>query len=126
MLDEPIVRFNNEGDIKLGTIQLNKLDGGIVWDIGDVDWDTSRIIYYHNKRRTTYTMPISPTSINKFTEVFKELIYKQDKQEECLQFSFSISNEFAQLIHVNPKFERVENGGRVISYINKFEYDEEY
>ena len=35
---------------------------------------------------------------------------------------FYIDDNKAKLIHIGPKFERVEEGVKIISYVDKFEY----
>ena len=52
----------------------------------------------------------------------KSLIYEADKKEEFVKCSFYIDDNKAKLIHIEPKFERVKEGGEIISYVDKLEY----
>jgi hypothetical protein len=124
-LSEEILLYNNSGDLKLGSFKLSqqgKSGTYLIKSIDDVDWDKSDITFFSNKRGSTEWISISPQSIDKLTDEMKSLIYESDKKEEFLKCSFYIDDNKAKLIHIGPKFERVEEGVKIISYVDKFEY----
>ena len=124
-LSEEILLYNNSGDLKLGSFKLSqqgKSGTYFIKSIDDVDWGKSRITFFSYKRGSTEWISISPQSIDKLTDEMKSLIYESDKKEEFLKCSFYIDDNKAKLIHIGPKFERVEEGVKIISYVDKFEY----
>jgi hypothetical protein len=124
-LSEEILLYNNEGDLKLGSFRLSqqgKSGTYLIKSIDDVDWGKSRITFFSYKRGSTEWVSISPQSIDKLTDEMKSLIYEADKKEEYVKCSFYINDNKAKLIHIEPKFERVKEGGKIISYVDKFEY----
>jgi hypothetical protein len=124
-LSEEILLYNNEGDLKLGSFRLSqqgKSGTYLIKSIDDVDWGKSRITFFSYKRGSTEWVSISPQSIDKLTDEMKSLIYEADKKEEYVKCSFYIDDNKAKLIHIEPKFERVKEGGKIISYVDKFEY----
>ena len=123
--DEPIILYNNKGDVKLGSFKINQRgkSGSIfIKDLSDGDWDKSRITYYNYLRGGTEWINIHPESLSRLTDEIKQMCYESDKKEKYLEFTFYIDDKLAKLIHVNPKFKRVEEGGEIISYLDKFEY----
>jgi len=123
--DEPIVLYNNKGDVKLGLFKINqrgKSGSFFIKDVSDVDWDKSTISYYNYRRGGTEWINIHPESLSRLTDEIKQMCYESDKKEKYLEFTFYVDDKLAKLIHVNPKFKRVEEGGEIISYSDKFEY----
>jgi hypothetical protein len=123
--DEPIILYNNKGDVKLGSFKINqrgKSGSFFIKDISDVDWDKSTISYYNYLRGSTEWINIHPESLLRLTDEIKQMCYESDKKENYLKFTFYVDDKLAKLIHVNPKFKRVEEGGEIISYSDKFEY----
>jgi hypothetical protein len=123
--DEPIILYNNKGDVKLGSFKINqrgKSGSFFIKDVSDVDWDKSTISYYNYRRGGTEWINIHPDSLARLTDEIKQMCYESDKKEEYLEFTFFVDDKLAKLIHVNPKFKRVKEGGEIISYTDKFEY----
>jgi len=123
--DEPIVLYNNKGDLKIGSLKINqrgKSGNYSIKDISDVNWDASKITYYNNKRGSSEWLEIHPKSLSKLTDEIKNIFYEQDKIEEYTKFTFYIVDECALLIHVNPEFRRLKEGGEITSYFEKLEY----
>jgi hypothetical protein len=123
--DEPIILYNNKGDVKLGSFKINqrgKSGSYFRKDVSDVDWDKSIISYYNYRRGGTEWINIHPESLARLTDEIKQMCYESDKKEEYLEFTFFVDDKLAKLIHVNPKFKRVKEGGEIISYLDKFEY----
>jgi hypothetical protein len=123
--DEPIILYNNKGDVKLGSFKINqrgKSGSFFIKDVSDVDWDKSTISYYNYRRGGTEWINIHPDSLARLTDEIKQMCYESDKKEKYLEFTFYVDDKLAKLIHVNPKFKRVEEGGEIISYSDKFEY----
>ena len=124
-LSEEILLYNNAGDLKLGSFRLSqqgKSGTYYIKSIDDVDWVKSRMIFFSDKRGLTEWISISPQSLDKLTDEMKSLIYEADKKEEFVKCSFYIDDNKAKLIHIEPKFERVKEGGKIISYVDKLEY----
>ena len=128
-LSEEILLYNNKGDLKLGSFKVDQRGkSGTIYikSVYDVDWDKSRITFYNNKRGSTEWTSILPQSLDKLTDEMKLLIYESDKKEEYMKCSFYLEYDgekrFARLIHIDPEFQRVEEGGRIISYFDKLEY----
>ena len=122
---EPIVLYNNEGDLKLGSIRVSQtgLSGTIyIESIDDVNWGKSRIVFYSYSRGGTESRNILPESLDKLSDEIKELIYQKDKEENYLMFTFYLENDLAKLVHIGPEFKRTKDGGVITSYIDKLTY----
>jgi hypothetical protein len=122
---EPIVLYNNKGDLKLGSIRVSQrgLSGTIyIESIDDVDWVKSRIVFYSYSRGMTEWRNILPESLDKLSDEIKELIYQKDKEENYLMFTFYLENDLAKLVHIGPEFKRTKDGGVITSYIDKLTY----
>jgi hypothetical protein len=122
---EPIVLYNNKGDLKLGSIRVSQrgLSGTIyIESIDDVDWVKSRIVFYNDSRGGTEWRNILPESLDKLSDEIKELIYQKDKEENYLMFTFYLENDLAKLVHIGPEFKRTKDGGVITSYIDKLTY----
>ena len=122
---EPIVLYNNEGDLKLGSIRVSQtgLSGTIyIKNIDDVNWGKSRIVFYSYSRGMTEWRNILPESLDKLSDEIKELIYQKDKEENYLMFTFYLENDLAKLVHIGPEFQRTKDGGVITSYIDKLTY----
>jgi len=122
---EPIVLFNNKGDLKLGSMRVSQrgLSGTIyIESIDDVDWEKSRIVFYSYSRGMTEWANILPESLDKLSDEIKELIYQKDKEENYLMFTFYLENDLAKLVHIGPEFKRTKDGGVITSYIDKLTY----
>lgn len=123
---EEILLFNNEGDLKLGIFRLSqqgKSGAYYIKNIDDVDWKSSKITFLSYKRGSTEWINISQESLDKFTNELKLLLYEAQKRDEDVKCSFYIDdNGKAKLIHIGLEFLRVEKGGKITSYISKFEY----
>ena len=122
---EPIVLYNNKGDLKLGSIRVSQrgLSGTIyIESIDDVDWVKSRIVFYNDSRGGTEWRNILPESLDKLSDEIKELIYQKDKEENYLMFTFYLENDLAKLVHIGPEFKRTKDGGVITSFIDKLTY----
>lgn len=124
-LEQEVILYNNKGELMLGNFKINqKGKSGSIYikDINDVDWEKSTITYYNSIARTTYWTNISQESLNKLSDEVKELIWEADKKENFIKCSFYLQNDLAKIIHISPEFERVEEGGKIISYLDKLQY----
>jgi hypothetical protein len=122
---EPIVLYNNKGDLKLGSIRVSQrgLSGTIyIESIDDVNWVKSRIVFYSYSRGGTEWRNILPESLDKLSDEIKELIYQKDKEENYLMFTFYLENDLAKLVHIGPEFKRTKDGGVITSFIDKLTY----
>jgi|LakMenEpi03Aug12_release.lakeMendotaPanAssembly.Ray.scaffolds.fasta_scaffold1542266_2 hypothetical protein len=123
--DDPILLYNNKGDFKLGSFRINmrgKSGTIFIKDISDVNWDASIISYHNYLRGSSEWLKIHPRSLQKLSDEIKEICYKQDKIEEYTKFTFYIVDGCALLVHVNPEFKRLKEGGEITSYFDKLKY----
>jgi hypothetical protein len=76
--DEPIILYNNKGDVKLGSFKINqrgKSGSFLIKDVSDVDWNKSTISYYNYKRGGTEWINIHPDSLSRLTDEIKQMCY---------------------------------------------------
>lgn len=123
--EDGIVEYNNRGDLKLGRLKLHQRGkSGTIYiqDPDDVDWNKSHITYYNPIRGSYEWLGIHPVSLLQFTDEIKKMCFEGDLAEKYIQFTFRVVDKCALLIHMEPVFKRIEQGGEITSYFTKFEY----
>lgn len=120
--EDTLILFNNKGDLKLG--RFNVASKGIsgtynIQSTDDVNWSELLIVYHNPIRRGTEWIFVSEISLNKLSNEIKDLIFENDKKETFIRVSFKIVNDKAEIVHINPLYNRTDNGLLITSYTEK-------